>query len=389
MNEFKNHGKKWFYWLTLGVALILVYKLLDQLTNIAGAIGEFINVIRPILAGAAIAYLLYIPAKKTENFYKTSRIKLLRNKARIFSIFTVYVVMIVIISICITLIAPVVIDSAKELVNNLQTSVVSILNKYEEVQEDTMINQEIAKIVKTVQEIDLAKYFNLDNITTYAKGAIGVFTGIFDIFLAFIVSIYVLSERNRIYNFFKRAANAFLSKNNVKILSKYLHSANKIFIGFITSQLLDAFIVSVLVSVTLSIMGVKYAPLLGVMIGVFNIIPYVGAIIGVGISAIITVISGGISQAIWLIVIITIIQQIDANIINPKIIGNSLKISPILVISAVAIGGKYWGMVGIFIAVPICALIKIVAEDYIEIKTKQKRAKQLIQEDIETNEYNN
>ena len=116
------------------------------------------------------------------------------------------------------------------------------------------------------------------------------------------------------------------------------------------------------------ILKVKYAVLLGFIIGLFNIIPYFGAIFGIIISIIITIITGGIFQAIWMAVVVIILQQIDANIINPKILGSSLNLSPILVIFAVTIGGTYFGPLGMFLAVPIVAFIKLVLEDFIEMK---------------------
>ena len=106
--------------------------------------------------------------------------------------------------------------------------------------------------------------------------------------------------------------------------------------------------------------------------GLFNIIPYFGAIIAVAISILITIITGGISQAIIMTIVVVILQQIDANIINPKIIGNSLEMSPILIIFAVTVGGAYFGVLGMFLAVPVAAVLKIVVNDYIELKNKRK-----------------
>ena len=127
-------------------------------------------------------------------------------------------------------------------------------------------------------------------------------------------------------------------------------------------------VVGILVTIALSIMQVKYAPLLGFFIGLFNMIPYFGAIIATAITAIVTLITGGWSQAIWMLIVVIILQQIDANIINPKIVGQSLKMSPLLVIFAVTIGGAYFGILGMFLAVPIMAVVKILVEDYIEYK---------------------
>ena len=124
------------------------------------------------------------------------------------------------------------------------------------------------------------------------------------------------------------------------------------------------------------ILGVRYAILLGFLIGLSNLIPYFGAIVGVGIAIIITIFTGGITQAIWLAIIVIILQQIDANIINPKIVGNSLKINPLLVIFAVTVGGAYFGVLGMFLAVPVFTVLKILIQDYIEYKNKIKNVTQ-------------
>ena len=108
------------------------------------------------------------------------------------------------------------------------------------------------------------------------------------------------------------------------------------------------------------------------MIGLFNLIPYFGAIIGVVIATIITIFTGGFTKAIWMVIIVVILQQIDANIINPKLLGNALKISPILVVFSVTLFGAYWGVLGMFLAVPIIAIIKIMINDYIDYKIEIK-----------------
>lgn len=128
-----------------------------------------------------------------------------------------------------------------------------------------------------------------------------------------------------------------------------------------------------MVTVAMSIMGIKYAPVLGFLIGLFNMIPYVGAIIATVVAAIVTLITGGVAQTIWMLVVVIILQQIDANIINPKIIGQSLKISPLLVIFAITVGGAYFGILGMFLAVPAIAVIRILVEDYIDYKIAIKK----------------
>ena len=123
-------------------------------------------------------------------------------------------------------------------------------------------------------------------------------------------------------------------------------------------------------SIAMKIIGVKYAVMLGFMIGLFNMIPYFGAIVAIVIATLLTLITGGLSQAIVMLIVVIILQQIDANIINPKITGDSLEISPILVILAVTIGGAYFGIVGMFLGVPVITVIKTMVNEYIENKLK-------------------
>ena len=135
----------------------------------------------------------------------------------------------------------------------------------------------------------------------------------------------------------------------------------------------------------MSLLKVKYAVLLGFLIGVLNIIPYFGAIIGVIISIIITIFTGGLGQAIWMALIVIVLQQIDANIINPKILGNSLNLSPILVIFAVTVGGTYFGVIGMFLGVPVIAFLKLILEDFIEIKLSSETNIDIEQDSSENN----
>ena len=224
--------------------------------------------------------------------------------------------------------------------------------------------------------MDIKQYLNIEQIIGYVMNAISAVFSIVDIFIAIIVSIYILVERKQIITFLKKLAGALFKERTYKNLDKYFNNSNEIFFKFIASQFLDAIVVGILVSIALTIMGVKYAPLLGFFIGLFNMIPYVGAIIATVISALITLITGGLSQTIWMLIVTIILQQIDANIINPKIVGQSLKISPLLVLFAVTVGGAYFGILGMFLAVPVIAVIRILVEDYIVYKNYLKKRKE-------------
>lgn len=373
MSEIKNHWKKWLYWFLLGVAIIIVYKALDNFTNIMDMIRKFFNILSPFLAGIFIAYLLYVPCKSVENTYKKSKIKLISKKSRNLSVLTIYIIVLLLIMIIFNFILPIVFESISDFLSSIPEYYETAVSKYNQLSDDSVIKNEIInELIKTVQNINIKQYFELGKIIEYLMNALSAVTSIFEIFVAIIVSVYILLERAQIFNFIKKLINAMFKENTYKNIEKYFNNSNEIFFKFIASQFLDAIIVGILVTIALSIMGVKYAPLLGFFIGLFNMIPYFGAIIAVGISALITAITGGISQAIWMLIIVIILQQIDANIINPKIVGKSLKISPLLVIFAVTIGGAYFGILGMFLAVPVIAVLKIFVDDYIEFKLKSK-----------------
>lgn len=373
MNEIKNHWKKWLYWFFLGVAVIIVYKTLDNFTDIVGAVGKFFSIISPFFAGIFIAYLLYIPCSSIEKWYKKSKIKLISKSSRGLSILTVYIIILLVLTILVKFILPVVFDSVSDLFGNAQQYYETAIQKYNEISQNSLFKSEIMnETVQNIKNLDIKQYFRLDKILNYILSALSAVTGLFEVFVTIIVSIYILIERDQILNFIKKFAKATLKPTTYQNINKYFDNSNQIFFKFIASQFLDAIIVGILVTIALSIMGVKYAPLLGFFIGMFNMIPYFGAIIAVIISTIITAITGGIYQAIWMLIVVIILQQIDSNIINPKIVGKSLKISPLLVIFAVTIGGAYFGILGMFLAVPIIAVLKIFVEDYINYKIKSK-----------------
>ena len=364
---------KWIYWFTFAVAVIIVYKTLDSFNEISNFIQNLFNILMPFVIGVLLAYIFYIPSRKMESIYKKSKLKIVSKKSRGLGIFTVYLIVIILCILIIKFVLPNISQSVTDLLENLPTYYNNTLQTIENAPEDSILNKINAEeIIKGLQEINVSKIFNMETISQYAKGVINIATGIFDFFVAIIVSVYILLERKEILNFGRNLSSAIFKHKTYKNLGLYFRKTNDIFFKFLSSQLIDSILVGIILSIALVIMKVKYAALLGFMIGLFNMIPYLGAIIAVVIAVLITLLTGGLSQAIWVTIVVVILQQIDANIINPKITGTSLEISPILVIFSVTIGGAYFGILGMFLAVPICTVIKIFILDYIDYKNKIK-----------------
>ena len=242
-------------------------------------------------------------------------------------------------------------------------------------------NKYFVLVIPVLKEIDLMQYLNPERITGYVKSVVGVATGLFDVFVTVVASAYLLLERGKILEYIKKIGYAILKEETCERIGEYCNTTNKVFFRFISSQLIDSILVGIVVTIAMSIIGVKYSILLGFIIGLFNLIPYFGAIVAVAISILITLVTGGLSQAIVMALVVIILQQIDANIINPKIIGTSLQISPLLVILSVTVGGGYFGVLGMFLAVPAVTVLKLILDDYLDFKNKKK----MIFNDVEDN----
>ncbi len=388
MRKEKKYIKKWFYWFSLALVLIIIYKVLDSFSALTMWFGRLFKVLAPFIVGLIIAYVLYVPCKKLEKLLGKN--KLLKKRAKGISILIVYILLILIFTIAIKFLIPPLVESCKDLANNLQSYYVDLRTRIDSLPEDSFLrSQGFRDTFSSLNNIKFEDLISIEKITVYAQGLLSVASGIFDVFVALIVSVYLLSERRAIIGFFKRLTESSFSTEVYQSVRRYFHKSSEIFCNFLAGQIFDAFVVGILTSIAMSIMGVKYAVILGMFIGLFNLIPYFGAIIAVLISVFITLITGGVAQAVEMAVVVIALQQIDANIINPKIVGDSVKISPLLVIFAVTLGGAYFGVMGMFLAVPVAALIKLIIDDIIEKNYAKKReAVQSVNNAVEVSDKN-
>mgnify|MGYP000030164600 FL=1 len=373
MEEIKQGWKKRISWLLIALTVVIVYKMLDNFSNVTEWFGTFFRILKPFFAGLLISYILFMPCKKIENALSKSKLKFVKKKARGLSVIATYIIFVLIMVIIINCIFPVLKESVVELVSNIPGYYETLVNKYKELPEDSVLKSDVIKDKMTeLSNIDMKQFLSINNekIIEYVKNIINIFSGIFDVFVSIIVSVYILLQRTAIMKFLRRFARAIFKKNTYEAVNKYFTKANQVFFTFISSQLLDAVIVGILTTIAMMILKVKYAPLIGFTIGLFNMIPYIGAIVAVSIGILVTFITGGFGKALAMAVVVIILQQIDANIINPKIIGVSLEVSPLLVIFAVTVGGAYFGILGMFLGVPIAVVIKTVLNDWIDNKNK-------------------
>ena len=379
MDEIKQNWKKRTSWLLIAIIVVVIYKMLDNFSSVQEWFGKLFLIVKPFLIGLLISYILFIPCRKIESIYKKAKLKFISKKARGLSVITTYILFVLVIVIIINCIFPVLKNSIVELVSNVPSYYESLVNQYKELPEDSILKSEIIQDkMAELTNIDMKQFLNINNekIIEYVKNIIDIFSGIFDVFVSIIVSVYILLQRSEIVGFLRKFARAIFKKDTYEAVDKYFTKGNEVFFTFVSSQLLDAVIVGILTTIAMLILKVKYAPLIGFTIGLFNMIPYIGAIVAVGIGIFITFITGGLGKALAMAIVVIILQQIDANIINPKIIGSSLEISPLLVIFSITVGGAYFGILGMFLAVPIAVVIKTILLDWIDSKNEKNEIKQ-------------
>ncbi len=200
-------------------------------------------------------------------------------------------------------------------------------------------------------------------------------SGFLNIAIGFVISFYFMRDKEAIQHKFNMVGKAFLPTKFYNSLKNVLNDINAVFSGYIRGQVIDASIMSVLISSGLMIIDVDFAIIIGIVSGFANIIPYFGAFIAFVLAITVTLLSGTPIKALYAAIIIIILQQLDGIVIGPKVVGDSVKLSPVLVIIALAIAGELFGLWGMIIAVPVFATIKLFAQRFYY---RQKQKKELI-----------
>jgi len=369
---------KWIPILIVGFLLIVIYKTIDNLSQITSAIGQFFWVLSPLLYGVLFAYFLYIPHHAVEKLYKKVKVEFIAKRARGFSTITIFLLLLFIVIFILSFVLPILFQSAMDFANSVPGYISSALQYFDNLPADSIwVSLNIADTIKNSSGDIINRLINPAGIEQAAKGIISFAGEIFSVIMGLVISLYILLDRDRIALFFKRLNTAiFKQENRINRSIKYISQINKVLFTFIASKGLDSIINFISATTILLIFGVPYALLLGLIAGLFNFIPYIGSIISAIVISVITLITGDINTAIPVAICLLLFHQLDGNFIEPRIMKSSLKINPILVIIAVVVGGAYFGIIGMFLAVPIAVILKQVLAEYITATEQQAQEKE-------------
>jgi len=364
---------------------ILFYFALLRLTNLSYGVGEVFGVLKPIIYGCVIAYLLNPIVKKVDKYLlpvlekKITKEEKARKLSRAVGIFVSLLILVALVTALFNLLIPELYASIRSLVFTLPGQIRDVMDKLNEAQLD---GSTTGTLIKTAIEegtdmfMDWMRTDLLDKtneiMSNLTVGVLNIISEIFNILIGIIVSIYILFSKELFVRQSKKAVYAVFSAYHANVILHLTTKSNEIFGGFIIGKIIDSIIIGVICFFGLSLLNMPYIMLVSVIVGVTNVIPFFGPYIGAVPSAILILLNDPM-KGLYFIIFILILQQFDGNILGPKILGNSTGLSAFWVIVAILLGGGLFGFVGMVIGVPAFAVIYYIVEVILISRLEKKK----------------
>lgn len=381
--------KKYLYWgitaFSVVAASVLFYYIIFQMPVWLAGVAKIISIINPIIYGAIIAYLLnplvkwfekYIYKFLDKNKIKTS--KRGRSAIRLSMIILSLCLAGLIIYGLLSMLIPEVIASITNIVENFPRYVSNVEAWITERFSDSstwdpsilsILDQLSDKLFNWLSEDLLPQLEGV--VKSFSIGVFGVFKFFYNVLIGIIISIYILASKENYTARGKRLLYAFFSVGFANSLIHNLRFIDEKFGGFFIGKIIDSAIIGVLCYIGTSILNMPYALLISVIVGVTNIIPFFGPFLG-AIPSILLIFVVSPIKGLYFAIFVLALQQLDGNFIGPKILGESTGLSSFMVIVAILIGGGLFGVMGMFIAVPFCAVIVAFWQLFVKKKLNEK-----------------
>lgn len=373
----------------ISFAIILLVSLLN-LNHIFSFLGKIVTILNPLIVAFIIAFVLNIfmkiieagiykifPNKKIKN-KKTKKVEekkspLKQKMIRVLSITLTIILMFFLVKGLIQFIIPELYESVESIIKSIPTYFNELKEVLNEIQAENVNVQDAINNVYSYIDQNSAKWIkDLSNLVPQAfEITKNVTSGIFDAILSFILAIYFLFNKEYLIRNGKRIIYAMCSKKNAELISKVAYVANLRFQAFVRGQLIEAIVIGVLCYVGMIMFKMPYALLISVLVSVTALIPIFGAWIGGAIGSLLLIATAP-TKVIWFIVFLVVLQQLEGNLIYPKVVGNQVGISGLWVLIALVIGNAVAGVPGILIGIPLFATVYTLFGEYIEKKLESK-----------------
>ncbi len=383
MNKLKELFTDWRYmklsfYIAFTVALLyILYFLIKNFSTVftvsLGILGNVFAALSPLFIGLVLAYLLSplvdIVDKRLigKLFFKLPKTQKKAEKQlqarRTISIILTYIIILFVLLFLIYAFAFLIVGQLVFTgLTNVLESIVSYFAHYEELFRnfvDSLPNNGLEDRFTALIN-DIAEWISKNFSAEAVLGLMARIGGsLVNVVLGMVVSIYLIKDKDFFKRLWRKSLHVLFSMKHGARINDVLYDIDMVFSRFLRGQLLDALIVAIITSIVLTVIRLDFAVLLGCFAGLTNVIPYFGPVFGAVPAVIVALFTGGLSKAIVTLIAFVIIQQIDGNLIYPKVVGSSTGLHPVFVLLAVTFGGYFWGLLGMVLAVPIVACIKL------------------------------
>ncbi len=361
---------------------ILFYFFLDRLSVVGALLRKILGVLAPVSWGLVITYLLNPLMQQIEALImripaKTERAGRVRKKsAHVLGVLLSEVFLLALIVFLVRILLPQLIDSIGMLVNNIGeysrgfeawlTPYLAETDEVVRVYVDSAIKQVSAWITSFLQDDFMTLLSGVTN------GVVLVGRTLYNFILGVIVSIYLLSAKRRMLALSKKCVFALLKPERANRFLDVVREANRMFRGFLIGKILDSAIIGLLCFIGMTILNLPFVVLVSVVVGITNIIPYFGPIIGAAPSILLILMIDPLKSLIFAIFIL-LLQQLDGNFIGPRILGDKTGVSPFGVLFSILVGGGLFGFIGMLVAVPTFGLIFQLCKQFVENKLSHRK----------------
>lgn len=357
---------------------VLLYWSLNHFEVLGKLISSVLGIISPFIVGFSIAFVVNVVLRGLEKLWD-KHIKnkpIAKFKRGICLTLSIFIVLGIIFAI-LFIVTPEFMKTMDSFIDMLPSYIKTIesrwnsfsetLNKHSIVLPEFDIDEE--KLITTIG--NFLKQKGQIFVDTTINITASIFSAIFNFVIAFAFSIYVLAQKESLGNAARRVSTAIFKEDKTEKIFSFVSLVNKSFTNFVTGQLTEAVIIGVLCFVGMLIFAMPYAPAISVLVGFTALIPVFGAFIGTAVGAFLILLVEPI-KALWFIIFIIVLQQLEGNLIYPKVVGKSVGLPGILVLAAVTIGGNAFGIVGMLLSVPICSVVYTLAVQAVEKKLNTK-----------------
>ena len=383
--KLKTYFMKGFTYFLVIVACIVCYFAFLRIDDIAKFLKEVATILQPIIMGLVFAYLLNPMVKMIERNLipvldeKIKNEKKVRSLARNIGVFTSILITLAVVVLLLNMVLPELYESIRDMIISLPGQMNDAMEYLEaHAIKDSAISgtlntvlENAAASLETWLRTDLISQVN-QMMSSLTSGVISFFETLFNIVIGLIVSVYVLTSKEKFIGQCKKATYALFQKDRANLILQVTRKSNEIFGGFVIGKIIDSIIIGIICFVVLSLLKMPYTLLVSVVVGVTNVIPFFGPFIG-AVPSIILILLAEPIKGLYFMIFILLLQQFDGNILGPKILGNSTGLSAFWVVFSILLGGGMFGFVGMVMGVPTFAVFYYLVEMFLNQKLQKKK----------------